>query len=274
MTKILRVFPQRTSHTPDDDLAFIGDPPLFRPEVDEVHVSCTFLYDKPEAERLADAWSKYYPEVKLGGPAYDDPGGEFVPGRYIKTGYTTTSRGCPRRCSFCFVPKREGNIRTLKIHPGRVIQDNNLLACPDEHVAAVFEMLSTQRRIIFSGGVDARALKEWHVDWFKKHDTRIKEFWFASDGPGVVAEPLKRAARLMAGFTRRKKRCYVLIGHRNESPESAEERLRKVWMAGFLPFAIFYKGEGEQRKTPRWETIQRNWSRPALTKALMEGTPW
>lgn len=76
MTKILRVFPQRTSHTPDDDLAFIGDPPLFRPEVDEVHVSCTFLYDKPEAERLADAWSKYYPEVKLGGPAYDDPGGE------------------------------------------------------------------------------------------------------------------------------------------------------------------------------------------------------
>ena len=82
---ILRVFPRRTNATPDDDLAFVGDPPLpaFRPEADEVHVSCTFTWDRHEAERLQHAWTLYYPNVKLGGPAYDDPGGEFVLGRYV-----------------------------------------------------------------------------------------------------------------------------------------------------------------------------------------------
>jgi hypothetical protein len=57
---IVRVFPRRTSLTPDDALAFVGDPPLWRPEADEVHVSCTFTWDIPEAKRLAEAWSHLY----------------------------------------------------------------------------------------------------------------------------------------------------------------------------------------------------------------------
>ena len=34
--RIARVFPRRTSATPDSRLAFVGDPPLFLPEADEV----------------------------------------------------------------------------------------------------------------------------------------------------------------------------------------------------------------------------------------------
>ena len=67
---IIRVFPRRTSYTPTDNMAFVGDPPLFRPDADEVHVSVTFTWDKSEGERLADAWSQYYQNVKLGGVAY------------------------------------------------------------------------------------------------------------------------------------------------------------------------------------------------------------
>jgi len=39
--KIARVLPRRTSATPDNELAFIGDLPLFLPAADEVHVSCS-----------------------------------------------------------------------------------------------------------------------------------------------------------------------------------------------------------------------------------------
>lgn len=39
--KILRVFPRRTSYTPDDELVYIGMPGLIIPEHDEVHISCT-----------------------------------------------------------------------------------------------------------------------------------------------------------------------------------------------------------------------------------------
>ena len=52
--KIIRVFPKRTSYTPADDYVFIGMPPMkpFIPEHDEVHISCTFTWDKEYCEEL------------------------------------------------------------------------------------------------------------------------------------------------------------------------------------------------------------------------------
>lgn len=88
--RIARVFPRRTKATPDDPLAFTGPPPfLDLPEIDEVHISATWTYDKPLAEELAYQWEMVGVPVIVGGPAYDDPGGEFTPGLYLKRGYTT-----------------------------------------------------------------------------------------------------------------------------------------------------------------------------------------
>jgi hypothetical protein len=111
--RLIRVFPRRTKATPNDALAYFGPPDRFA-EADEVLVDCTFTYDKPTAERLAEQWRVVAP-TKLGGVAYGDPGGEFVPGRYIKLGYGITSRGCPMRCWFCSVWKRDPTPRLLPI---------------------------------------------------------------------------------------------------------------------------------------------------------------
>ena len=56
--RIARVFPRRTAATPTDSLVFINTPPplLNMPEVDEVHVSCTFTWDLRSAEELAYQW--------------------------------------------------------------------------------------------------------------------------------------------------------------------------------------------------------------------------
>lgn len=79
---IVRVFPRRTSATPDDPLAFSGPPPKGGVgEVDEIHISVAFTYDMEKAERLAEQWSSTGLLVRLGGPAFNTPGGEFVPGR-------------------------------------------------------------------------------------------------------------------------------------------------------------------------------------------------
>lgn len=265
--KLLRVFPRRTPLTPTDDLAFVGDPPLWRPKADKVHVSCCFTWDKPEAERLADSWSRFYP-VDIGGPAYKTPAKDFTPGLYLKEGVTITSRGCPRKCPWCVVPEIEGKTKELPILPGNIVQDNNLLACSMEHVERVFYMLAGQRRISFPGGLDARLLQPWHVSMLKF--LRVFELWFAADADYWAA--LRRASLLLHEFKRNKKRCYVLIGYNGEDIGAAEERLEMVWGLGFLPFAQFYRGPGEQKKTKEWATLVRQWTRPAIMKARMNET--
>lgn len=122
---IIRVFPTKTSATPNDDLVRIHTTPSLFDEADEVHISVTFTWDIPWAEWAAKQWGAVAP-VKVGGPAYNEPGGEFVPGMYMKKGYVITSRGCPNRCWFCTVPKREGGkLRELPVTDGWIVTDDN-----------------------------------------------------------------------------------------------------------------------------------------------------
>ena len=90
---IIRVFPKRNKWTPTDEMAFIGDPPLFRPNDPNtpVHISITFTWDMQEGKRLLSAWKTYYNDVRVGGPAFGNKGNEFIPGLYLKEGVTITS---------------------------------------------------------------------------------------------------------------------------------------------------------------------------------------
>lgn len=271
--RILRVFPKRTSFTPKDNLVEIGYPGLWKPRVDEVHISCLFTWDKIHCARLKREWSTYYPVVKLGGPAYGFDGDEFVAGRYIKQGITFTSRGCDFSCPWCLVPKMEGKFRVLKtIIPGNIIQDNNILLANRDHLAKVFSMLKTQRAIRFSGGLDARMLRHWHIEELR--GLRIKELWLALDSwrkqrqfESVVSE-LKRA-----GFYRNQIRCYVLAGF-NEPIQEAEDRLRFAYECGALPFIQVYQPPLSVKRMAGGRSREdnlfiRKWSRPAAIKSVM-----
>jgi hypothetical protein len=266
---MIRVFPRKTKWTPTDDLAFVGDPGLFRPPELPVRISVTFTWDIPEAERLYRAWSAYYPDVQIGGPAFDDPGNSFMPGVFVKTGIVFTSRGCSKNCEWCLAPKREGWIRELPITDGNDVADNNLLACSRGHIKAVFDMLRQQPEPIkLSGGLDAEMIQPWHVDLLKT--IRLKFAWFACDYPGAMPN-IERVADLMADFSREKKRCYVLIGFAGEEIGQAEKRLESVYRLGFLPMAMLYRGpEWKLKHWPQeWLDMRRTWSRPAAYKAKM-----
>ena len=98
---VIRVFPRRTSYTPTDPYAFVGDPPLWIPDASIVRVSCTFTWDMNEAQRLAAGWKERTGlPTFIGGPAYEGPGvyGAFESGVYVKPGVTFTTRGCVRNC--------------------------------------------------------------------------------------------------------------------------------------------------------------------------------
>ncbi len=269
--KIIRVFPRRTKATPTDCLAYCGPPDIFA-EADEIHVSVTFTWDLPAAERLIHQWA-FVASVRVGGPATGEPGVDFVPGRYLKPGYVITSRGCPNRCWFCSVWKREGDVRELPIRDGWNVLDDNLLACSDYHIRKVFQMLQRQKKqghgILFTGGLESARLQSWHVTLLR--DLKPRKIFFAYDTPDDL-EPLREAARMLlqAGFTKGSHRlgCYVLIGYRGDTLEAAEKRLMETIDLGFMPMAMLYRDRKGERDL-KWARFQNQWARPAIIAGRM-----
>lgn len=269
---IIRVFPRRTSMTPNDDLAFIGGPPmsLFRPTPDsiaEVHISCVFTWDSKKALWLKEAWGMYYPKVKLGGGAFGSPAVEFVPGMYVKHGCLITSYGCNNHCPWCLVPEREGRLKELPIHSGYNIIDNNLLQCSKGHITQVFEMLKKQpHRIDLSGGLDSRLLTDSIADDLRS--LRIRRMFFACDTKESI-KPLERAKKKLYGLGMEQLRCFVMLGYDSETTSQALERLEAVYHLGFMPFAQLYQPPDKFIQYSReWKKIQKEWSRPPITKAI------
>ena len=272
--RIARVFPRKTTASPEDDLAFFTEPPMLSlPEIDEVHISVAFTYDMQKAEWLEKQWRSVGVPVKMGGPAFNQPGGDFIAGKYLKQGYVITSRGCPNRCWFCSVPQREGYaIRELPIVNGWNVLDDNLLACSDSHIRDVFSMLMRQpEKPIFTGGLEANLLKKWHCDLLKKAKT--KRLYFAYDTPDDY-EPLVEAGQLLqnAGFTPASHImcCYVLIGYKGDTFEKAEQRLTDTVKAGFMPYAMLFR-DGKGKVNNDWKKFQRAWLRPEIVATKIKG---
>ena len=197
-----------------------------------------------------------------------------MPGRYIKPGYVFTSRGCPRRCWFCSVWKRDPVPRLLPIVDGWNILDDNLLACPRDHVEAVFAMLRRQnRRIEFTGGLEALALQDYQVELLASLRPRPTMF-FAYD-PGDEFETLRSAAgRLLeAGFTAASHlmRVYVLIGFPKDTFAPGRAALAADAAIGFTPQAMLWRPEtpSQMKYAPEesWKRLQRLWARPGIIHA-------
>lgn len=258
---IARVFPTKTNMCPVGENVYFGLPDKNTPQYKQIHISVTFTWDLPKIQYLQSAWENFG-KVKVGGPAFDDPGSIFMPGFYLKSGVTITSRGCPNNCSWCFVPKREGKIREIPIMPGNIIQDNNLLACSEQHLCKVFEMLKTQKQIDFSGGLEAKLITKDIVQELSK--LKIKQLWIAYDHPANKQSVEKAVSILRQYFNRNKIRCYALIGFGNDTIEKAKERLEWLWNIGTLPFAMLYHTHLE------WKKFQREWTRPIIIRSKME----
>ena len=118
-------------------------------------------------------------EVLRGGTGYDtvtvlpeeidrlQPDYSIYPQIDGRTAYGFLTRGCPNRCAWCVVPKKEG-----KIHPymdveeiaidGRdrlILMDNNVVAC-DYGLSQIEKIVRMGLRVDFNQAIDARLITD------------------------------------------------------------------------------------------------------------------
>ena len=270
--KIISVFPYKTSYTPIDPYSFIGFPPFREmiPEHDEIHISCTFSWDKKRCQELAYQWEAATNKpVKLGGVAFGSPSDDFIPGLYIKPNIIFTTRGCNNACPWCIVPKLEGRLKELPIYPGNWIQDNNFLQASRSHKEKVFDMLRGQKTICFKGGLEADLIDDHFINNITS--LRIKELWLACDTDGTLPALKKTCEKLRkAGFSREKIKCYALSYGKDMNADEA--RCRQIYEAGAMPFMQLYRDFSDEKTeyNKEWNAFCRQWQRPAAIKAHME----
>jgi len=212
-----------------------------------LYLSVPFTWLLPKARALA---KQHNGEVFAGGPAVDLMPGQMADVADIETPCpvlplwmhnplaTFTTRGCVNKCSFCAVPKIEGDLRELTEWPVRpVVCDNNLLAASRSHFDWVIDRLKAMPYVDFNQGLDARLFKRHHA-------TRIAELRgvkvrFAFDHANMETT-VHDAIKLARSEGLKDFGVYVLFGFK-DTPDDAIYRLERVRELGIWPNPMRYQ---------------------------------
>lgn len=148
---------------------------------DITHISCVFTrnqyYARLEAEKVSggltlggpgcDTAAKLPEEIELLKPDYDLYPHWFMD-RRGQTSIGFTSRGCPRECPWCIVPRKEGKFRRVQhvrdFHdarfPAMMLLDNNILADRDWFFENTDWLIEHKVKLNISQGMDIRLLTD------------------------------------------------------------------------------------------------------------------
>ena len=169
----------------------------------------TYIYD---ADKIIKGGTGYDPLSQL--PDEIDrlqPDYSIYPNIPKDTAYGFLTRGCPNKCRWCVVPKKEGAIRPymdvdeIAIEGRRklVLMDNNILAAGDYCIQQLQKIIERGYRVDFNQAIDARLVTDEIAQLLAKvkwlDNNRIR---FGCDTHGQIAE-CERAMNMINryGFT-------------------------------------------------------------------------
>ena len=128
-----------------------------------------------------------------------------------RTAYGFLTRGCPNKCPWCIVPKKEGAVRpyndvcdiAIDNRHNLILMDNNILACKDYAMVQFDKIIANGYRVDFNQGLDARlvddevARKLASMRW-------INSIRFGCDTPKQISE-VERAMSLIDSYSEKPK---------------------------------------------------------------------
>ena len=209
---------------------------------DRVYMSKIFNFS-PDDRTIYDA-----DEIVKGGTGFDitsklpeeidrlQPDYSIYPNVPKDTAYGFLTRGCPNKCKWCVVPRKEGaivpymDVDEIAIE-GRtklVLMDNNILAAGDYCMEQPRKIIDRGYRVDFNQALDARLVNEDNakllaqVKWLD--NDRIR---FGCDTQGQIKE-CERAMRLLEEYGFRGQ--YFLYTMLNDNLEESYKRVRYWWL--------------------------------------------
>lgn len=143
-------------------------------QYDIVYMSKIFSFTPDYGQWITNA-----KHIRKGGTGYDlhsvlpeemefvVPDYSLYPSIDNKTGYGFLTRGCPNKCKWCVVPRKEGNIRpymdvndvAVDGRTNLVLMDNNVLAC-DYGLEQIQKIIDRGYRVDFNQALDARLVTD------------------------------------------------------------------------------------------------------------------
>jgi len=183
------------------------------------------------------------------------------------------TRGCIRKCPWCIVPKKEGQIKPyqtwqeIKRPDSRdiVFMDNNVLAC-QHGLEQIEDMGGKNVRVDFNQGLDARLITDDVAKMLSKLKW-IRQIRMSADTDAMLDVVLTAIYRLGEyGVKPYKVFVYVLV----QDVESAERRVIALRKVGADPFAQPYRDFTANTEPP---LEQRRFARWVNDKAIFKTVP-
>lgn len=168
------------------------------------------------------------------------------------------TRGCPRKCKFCIVSEKEGNVHTVaelsefwRDQKEIVLMDSNITASEDceKHFDS---LIASGALINFEGGLDIRFLTDKGAEQINRMRTSMVHFAW-DNYEFQTYEKLKRFRPLFKKDDRHL-RVYVLTNF-NTTHEQDLERIYILKETGYDPFVMIYdkpNAPKETRRLQRW----------------------
>lgn len=240
---------------------------------DKVYMAKVFSFTEDYLQYITNADC-----VEKGGTGYDirkvlpveidrmQPDYSIYPQIDSKTAYGFLTRGCPNRCKWCVVPKKEGkitpymDIEEIAVNGRKniILMDNNVLAS-DYGFQQIEKIVSMGVRVDFNQGLYARLVTNdiaqllARVKWMK----RIR---FGCDTPGQIAE-CERATALIDKYGYKGEYFFYCI-----LMDDFKEAFSRVnhWRGKggrFLPHCQPYRDLNNPRQIiPQWQRDLAGWA--------------
>jgi len=202
---------------------------------DQVYASMVFTLNRTLVQ------FEQHPELTIGGTGWDITSKlpqeiDNLPEDYSlypenNASYGFITRGCNRKCSFCFVHPKEGALHFYR-HPKDIIKhkvtfflDNNFLDHPD-HISLLEWLVESRKAVQFNQGLDFRLLTTHSIKLLTSLNYH-EDYIFAFDHVSYLKAITEKMDLFQAELDKHwKTRMFILVGYNSSL---ADDLMRVHW---------------------------------------------